>query len=233
MQDGAVQAMQLQRVSTVDAVVMALREQIFDGHLPRGQMLREGVLCTQFGVSRHSMRVALATLSHEGLLRHEPNRGVFVRTLSRAEIEDCFRMRRMLELEAAKKVCGDRAALAPARRAVEKMLDTTPRTPWTETRDADLAFHEALVDALGSAHMSRAFESLVVELRLCFLIEGFKDKDQKGLAEEHLGLLEALEGGNLAHSTRLLAAHLDKAENDAIVALAESEDSARDAATLS
>ncbi|MFI0446587.1 GntR family transcriptional regulator [Actinomadura sp. 6N118] len=211
--------MSLGRVSTVEAVVLALREQIFDGHVPTGQVLREAVLCTQFGVSRHSMRVALSTLSHEGLVRHEPNRGVFVRTLSPEEIRDCYRMRSLLELEAVKTICGDKEALAPARSAVEEMLDTSRDREWTETRDSDLAFHAALVDALGSSHMSRAYQALLVELRLCFLIEDFKDKDRQRLAQEHLGMLEALESGNLAHATRLLSDHLTSSEDDALRAL--------------
>jgi DNA-binding GntR family transcriptional regulator len=213
-------AVQLHRVSTVDAVVLALREQIFDGLFRAGQVLREASLCEQFGVSRHSMRIALASLSHEGLLHHEPNRGVFVRTLSAEEISDCFRMRRLLELEATNTVCGDRAALEPARRAVEQMLDTASRElAWTATRDSDLAFHAALVDALRSPHMSGAYDSLQVELRLCFLIEGFKDKDQEHLAAEHRVMLETLESGNLAHATRLLSDHLMSSEMDAISAL--------------
>ena len=210
---------QLGRVSTVEAVVLALREHIFDGHLPMGHVLREVSLCAEFGVSRHSMRVALSTLGHEGLVHHEPNRGMFVRTLSPAEIQDCYRMRTLLELEAVKKVCGDRGALAPARTAVEDMLDVSPGRHWTEIRDADLAFHAAIVNALGSSHMSRAYQALLVELRLCFLIEGFEDKDRRRLAQVHLALLEALEAGHLARATRLFSDHLASSEDDALRAL--------------
>ena len=210
----------LQRVSTVDAVVIALRQEVFDGHLPLGQVLREGALCDRFGVSRHSLRMALSALAHEGVLRHEPNRGVFVRTLTEAEIADCFRMRRLLELQAVETICGDKPALMGARRAVEQMVQSTQqRSPWTAVREFDVAFHSALVDALGSRHMTNAYQSLLVELRLCFLVEGFKDKDQAHVAQDHLDLLEALDSGNLAHATRLLSEHMTTSEQDAIAAL--------------
>lgn len=217
---GGQAAVRLQRVSTVDAVVMALRQEIFDGNVPLGQVLREAALCEKFGVSRHSLRLALSILAHEGLLRHEPNRGAFVRTLTQQEISDCFRMRRLLELEAVKMICGDREALSAAQSAVDQMIDSAKRQlPWTATRDADLGFHAALVDALGSRHMSSAYGSLLVELRLCFLIEGFKDKDQEHLAREHLVMLETLKDGNLAHANRLFSDHLTSSEHDAINAL--------------
>lgn len=214
--------MALQTVSTVEALVRELRNRIFDGRLAAGHVLREVALCSEFGVSRHSMRVALATLSHEGLVRHEQNRGVFVRGLTAAEISDCFRMRRLLELEAAQSICGDRAALAAARRVAEQMRVARGGASWTEMRDHDLAFHTALVDALGSGNMSRAYESMLGELRLCFLVEGFKNLDHERVAEEHMNMLEALESGNLAHATRLLNDHLNSSERDALVALAQS-----------
>src|SRR3712207_540105 len=71
-------AQPLNRVSTVDALAGALRTQILNGELSPGAQLREVELASAFGVGRYSLRAAMQTLVHEGLLRHEPNRGVFV-----------------------------------------------------------------------------------------------------------------------------------------------------------
>ncbi|WP_338889231.1 GntR family transcriptional regulator [Rhodococcus sovatensis] len=206
----------------MEALAIALRNQILDGRLSAGDVLRENALCAEFGVSRHSMRVALASLGHEGLVRHEANRGVFVRGLTADEIEDCFRMRRLLELDAAQAICGDHAALTPARAIAGQMTALSTGSVWTELRDLDLAFHTALVDALGSGHMSRAYRAMLSELQLCFLIEGFKDLDHERVAKEHMTMLEALESGNLAHSQRLLHEHLVLSERDAVTALTRS-----------
>ncbi|MDO0916656.1 GntR family transcriptional regulator [Streptomyces sp. DT2A-34] len=209
----------LQRVSTVEAVATTLRDQILDGNLPAGQPLREADLSEQLRVSRHSVRVALSNLTHEGLVRHEPNRGAFVRDMSTHEIADCYRLRSILELEAARTLCGDTAALSRARAAVQRLVDTPTDSPWAAQREADLAFHRELVDALGSPLISRTYESLMMELRLCFLVEGVKDKDPEVIAQTHVALLEILESGDVDEAVRVLTEHLDSSRDDAIEAL--------------
>ena len=59
----------LARVSTVDALVDALRHRVLSGELAPGAAMREVELSEEYGVGRHSLRAALQALVHEGLLR--------------------------------------------------------------------------------------------------------------------------------------------------------------------
>lgn len=198
-----------------------LREQILDGHLPGGLALREAELCVQLGVSRHTARVALSNLAHEGLLRLEPNRGAFVRKLSAADVKDCYRLRTILELTAAECLTGHPEKLGGVRVALSQMMAATDETPWTASRDADLAFHRALVDGLGSPRISHTFEALMTELRLCFLMEDFQSKDPRANAEEHRKILEVVEVGDTREAVALLRSHLEQSCEDALAALPE------------
>jgi len=56
-----------------------LREQILSRELETGDQLpTEDALCRAYGVSRGTVRQAISTLAHEGLIRREQGRGTFV-----------------------------------------------------------------------------------------------------------------------------------------------------------
>src|ERR1700712_4054400 len=90
--------------SLVDASTARIRASILNGELGPGVQLREVELGEALGVGRHSLRAALQALAHEGLVRHEPNRGAFVPRITAADVEDIFRLRLALESEAAREV---------------------------------------------------------------------------------------------------------------------------------
>ena len=206
-------------VSSVEAAAVVLRDQILEGHLPAGLPLREAELCAQLGISRHTARVALSNLAHEGLVKLEPNRGAFVRALTEEDIRDCYRLRTVLELEAVRGLSGDVTRLVRAREAVGRMIGTPIDAPWSVSRDADLAFHRELVDALGSARISRTYGSLMTELRLCLLVEDFPSKDHKQNASHHLKILEVIESGDTKAAVDLMTDHLVGSCEETVAAL--------------
>ncbi len=211
----------LHRVSTGDALVAALQEQVLDGTLPGGTALREADLRDMFGVSRHTVRTALQTLAHRGLVRHEPNRSASVPRLTPDDVRDLFRLRMVLELTAARQVSGDRDALATACEAVDTLERLAPDTPWGEVRDTDIAFHAGLIDALGSPRISRAFGALAAELRLCFVQLRPELVDHDKVAGQHREILTALEDGDTETAVSLLQVHLDRSRDDIVAGYEE------------
>ncbi len=207
-------AIPLRRVSTVEALTAALRDQILDGALPAGAPLREAELCEIFGVSRHTVRTALQTLAHEGLARHEPNRGVSVPRLTTDDVTDLFRLRATLELNAARVLAREPERREPTRAAVRALESIGDDASWTEVRDADLNFHRALVDALESPRTSRTYAALLAELRVCFLELQHELEDHGDVVHQHTEILDAIESGDADEATRLLQAHLDRARDD-------------------
>ena len=94
-----------------------LRGQVLDGTLA-GTHLREVELSERLGVSRQSLRAALAELTFRGLLHREPHRGVYVPRLTRADVRDIYDMRRIIEGEAVRRVALDPARLSGIEAAV-------------------------------------------------------------------------------------------------------------------
>jgi GntR family transcriptional regulator of vanillate catabolism len=82
--------------------LLALRELILSGEFGHGDRMSELPLVERLGVSRTPVRLALAALEHEGLLRALPSGGYVVREFTRADIVDAIELRGVLEGTAAR-----------------------------------------------------------------------------------------------------------------------------------
>ncbi|TCZ64843.1 GntR family transcriptional regulator [Roseicella aquatilis] len=79
-----------------------IRAAIRDGTLAPGLRLTETDLAARFGVSRTPVRGAIARLEAEGLLTHEPRRGLTVTRPDHAGVMELYVMREILEGAAAR-----------------------------------------------------------------------------------------------------------------------------------
>jgi DNA-binding GntR family transcriptional regulator len=70
-----------------------LREQIVTGAFPAGARLRQADIARQLGVSTTPVREAFRSLSSEGLVQLDANRGVVVRSLS---LEECLEIQELI-----------------------------------------------------------------------------------------------------------------------------------------
>ncbi len=80
-----------------DDLARVLEDEIVAGLLAPGTVLRQEQLSERFAVSRTPVREALRRLAALGLVSFEPNRGVRVRAISRAELREAFLVRAELE----------------------------------------------------------------------------------------------------------------------------------------
>src|SRR3978361_98918 len=84
-------------ISTTEAVCVSLREKILDGAIEPGAPLPEAELTREFGVARPTVRAAIQTLCHEGLLQRERNCSAYVPQLTQADVRDLFAVRIPIE----------------------------------------------------------------------------------------------------------------------------------------
>jgi DNA-binding GntR family transcriptional regulator len=86
-----------QTSTKADDIALELEQAILAGEIAPGTVLRQEQLSDRYSVSRTPVREALRRLAALGLVTFEPNRGVRVRTLSRAELREAFLVRAELE----------------------------------------------------------------------------------------------------------------------------------------
>ncbi|MFF3948596.1 GntR family transcriptional regulator [Streptomyces sp. NPDC001902] len=202
----------LARSSTADRVAAVLRSRISEGHLPPGAKLAEDVVAGALGVSRNTLREAFRLLTHERLLVHELNRGVFVRVLTVRDVVDVYRVRRLVECSVIRGLVTPPYDLTGAAEAVAEGERAAAGERWGLLGTADIHFHQALVDLAGSARLTGLMTGVLAELRLAF----HAMDDPREFHAPYLGgnreILAALEAADPAKAELLLASYLDDAE---------------------
>lgn len=199
---------QLERISTSEALVNALTRQILDGSIDAGTWLREVDLAEKHGVSRQSLRAALVELVHLGLLHREPHRGVFVPVMTAEDIRDLYHVRRIIEVEAAR-IVATRPEAWPAIEVVVGRLERLPaNVSGYEMVEEDFAFHRAMIAGVGSPRLARAHEMLCAEIRLSFVSSMVEDGPSY-LIGEHRALLDVIRGGDPAKAEARIIVHLE------------------------
>ncbi|WP_460063345.1 GntR family transcriptional regulator [Streptomyces sp. YKOK-I1] len=198
----------LGRTSTAERVSDILRSRIADGFFPPGTRLSEDSIGGALGVSRNTLREAFRLLTHERLLVHELNRGVFVRVLTIEDVEDIYRTRALVECAVVRGLGEPPYALDALRAAVSEGQVASLENDWKVVGTANIHFHRELVALAGSARTDELMRSVFAELRLAFHVVD----DPRRLHEPYLvrnrQILQALEAGGRVEAERLLEVYL-------------------------
>jgi DNA-binding GntR family transcriptional regulator len=212
--------------STAERVAGILRTRIMEGLFAPGSRLSEEVLGRALGISRNTLREAFRLLCHERLTIHEMNRGIFVSVLTKADVVDVYRLRRMLEGGAAR-LAGD--APAPLRKAVTAAVEDGEAAAaggaWLDVRTADLHFHRAIGALAQSPRLDEMMRRALAELRLVF--HAVTDPEQ--FHGPYLGrnrvIAELVDAGRGEEAEQELYAYLTDAERQ-LLAVYEQPDGA-------
>ena len=173
-----------------------------------GERISEAEIARRYGVARPSVRAALQVLVQDGSLRREPNRSVYVPRLSDADVRDLFAVRTMVEIEAVRRLSAG-AVPAGAVRALRALEALHEDDPWGDVVRADLAFHQALVDAVGSPRLTRIFATIRDEVRLSIAQLRPLYSSPVALAKEHAALLSVMGGGSVTAAVDAMRRHLE------------------------
>lgn len=206
MPPSAVSVFRVERMSTVDLIAIELRKAIFSGGLPVGRSLGEALIASQLGVSRSPLREAAQRLVQEGLLVSTPGRGLSVPKIVGDQVEDLYEARLAIESQAARKIAraGDAEALERIRQALEELLEASSAGDGRAIGDADLAFHQTLVDEAGSPRLSQYMAALVVQTRIASFSGPAGYTVRRSISETYQHLLDALIAGDEAGAVSAL-----------------------------
>ncbi|GGY77904.1 GntR family transcriptional regulator [Streptomyces olivaceoviridis] len=198
----------LGRTSTAERVSDILRSRISEGYFPPGTRLSEDSIGGALGVSRNTLREAFRLLTHERLLIHELNRGVFVRVLTVEDVEDIYRTRSLVECAVVRGLGEPPYRLDGLISAVEEGRAASAENDWKGLGTANIHFHRELVALAGSERTDELMRSVFAELRLAFHVVD----DPRRLHEPYLArnaqILQALQGGDRHGAERLLETYL-------------------------
>ncbi|WP_043113282.1 GntR family transcriptional regulator [Pseudacidovorax intermedius] len=149
-------------------VLVQLRDMILKGEFGPGERLAEIPLSERLGASRTPVRLALASLEHEGLIEPSPSGGYQMRAFTSREIADAIRVRGVIEGFAARLLAEDGASrqllrqlhdcLDEGDRAVNKpTMELDDYAAYVEMNDR---FHRLILEGCGNAAVLRTLEML-------------------------------------------------------------------------
>jgi GntR family transcriptional regulator, trigonelline degradation regulator len=214
------------------SVVEALRQSIVLGRLAPGARLIERELIEMMGVSRTVVREALRQLEAEGLIDVVANKGAVVRNLSRAEAEDLYAIRAVLEGLAARLFTehADKGALdeltAALARTVEAYKDGLPTT----IVEAKNTFYEILFRGAGSEALSAMIDALQARVwrwRVLGVAHPQRSEQRSAEAIRDLkALVAAVAAGDAALAERIARTEVMNAAAEALRLIGEHDQTA-------
>ena len=211
----------LSRTSTAERVAAILRTRIIEGYFPPDTRLAEDAIGTALGVSRNTLREAFRLLSHERLLTHELNRGMFVRALTVEDMVDLYQVRRFVECGVIRTVTDPHPGLAAVAAAVEDGESALSRSEWQALGTANSRFHQALVALAGSPRADELMRGILAELRLVFHVMADPRRFHEPYLARNRQILEQLQRGDGPGAAELLDGYLHDAENQLVQAFAD------------
>lgn len=216
-----------------DHVIQELGRRIVGGGLQAGALLpREDDLAKQMDVSRSVLREAVKVLAAKGLVESRPKVGTRIRDSrfwhqldgqvlawrcasmpTDDFVQKLVEMREVIEPAAAATAARrcDAPQLAALDAAYADMAAATNHDAWTA---ADVAFHEAILDATNNELMVSLFSVVETSLETFFSLSARAAKDFKYSLPHHQKVLEAIRRRQPLSARRaMLALIADSREN--------------------
>ena len=207
----------LGRTSTVERLADILRSRITEGYFKPGDRLPEDSIGKALEVSRNTLREAFRLLTHERLLVHELNRGVFVCKLTVDDLVDVYRVRKLVECGAVRKLAG-RPPVGEMARAVAEGGEAMRAQDWRALGTANMVFHQGVAALAGSPRVDELMRGVLAELRLHFHSMADPRRFHEPYLERNREILTVIESGDGPAAERLLHKYLDDSEHQLVEA---------------
>ncbi|MBN3767775.1 GntR family transcriptional regulator [Burkholderia sp. Ac-20365] len=194
------QAYALLRQAIADADIYASNEEI---------RLDERALSESLGVSRTPVREAMTLLEQEGFLRMVPRRGIYIVRKSKREIVEMIQMWAALESMAARLATlhATDEEIARLRHMFDQFRDSTPAEHIAEYSDANIAFHQAIVELSKSQIILDTIKNIFIHVRaIRRMTISQSDRASRSIVD-HLRIIEALEKRDTELAERLARDH--------------------------
>ncbi|MCK7624871.1 GntR family transcriptional regulator [Streptomyces sp. RS10V-4] len=217
----------LDRAGTAERVADILRGRITEGYFPPGARLSEQSIGGALGVSRNTLRESFRLLTHERLLEHRLNRGVFVRVVTVEDLDDIFRVRMLVECAAVRGL--GQGPYGPAADASVRAIEAAVRAgetaaadrAWDELSTANLRFHQAIVALAGSPRTDELMRGVLAELRLVFHVMDDPQRFHSPYLVRNRQIVRTLLAGDAAGAEQLLRAYLEDSRTQLSAAYAQ------------
>jgi len=196
-----------------NVVYDTLRQAILDGSIPPGERLVESELAETLNVSRMPVREAIRKLEAEGLLEHQPRKGVIVKGFSEEDILEIYTLREAMEalaaVQAVRRATEDEIRdLERAMNEIDRLCDLGDKANAAEVFEANRIFSEGVIEA---CHMPRliqvinTYKDYLERFRRITLAGASR---REAVRREHRAILEAIRDRDEKRAEALTREHI-------------------------
>lgn len=176
-----------------------LRERILDGTLALGEKLVESTLSKQLDLSRSTVRMALNSLVHEGLVVQKPYAGWQVVDIDESDLWELYHLRLALEGEAAAMAAEwasaeQKAGLMALFQSYQALCREHPEDNRAISA-MDWQLHQHIVAICGSERMQTLYKQILYPLQ-AYIGISHQDYDLSQSANSHEALVTAICAGD-------------------------------------
>ena len=192
-------------------VIESVRTAIISGRFAPGDRLIESALSAEFGTSRGPVREALRQLENEGLVMSFPYRGAVVLGVSEEEVHEVLipirlTLERYSFLRAMATMTDD--DFAELGKQIWLMEQAGRSNDLIKLVEADLGFHEIVIQASGQLHTMQIWRTIWPRIRAYFY-RYERWRSFEATVSEHRELLEALQSRDPDILLPQLERHID------------------------
>jgi DNA-binding GntR family transcriptional regulator len=192
-----------------------LQEQIVSGQLPAGRRLLADELAGLLDISQTPVKEALNRLEHDGLVEAESRRGAVVRRFSRADMDQIYEARLLLECHAVEVgIAAGRVTPDLLRQLQalydEHMIEVAKQTTagLAESIRLDRDFHELIVSLAANSVVS-GWHRIAIRQTQTIRNYSIARYDGRRLKREHRAIIDGLRKQNVEATLSALRFHLN------------------------
>ncbi|MDO4177604.1 MAG: GntR family transcriptional regulator [Phascolarctobacterium sp.] len=194
-------------LSMAGMIIIKLRQEILDGTLKGGMVLKQDTLAQRYGVSISTLREAMKALEGEGLIEFTANKGANVKRMTLEEALEIFDVRQITECEALARSMPN--LTEEDFFILEGLLDEEEFcTEPVLYSKINQQFHNKLYERCGNETLLKLIAKLHshVSRYTTLYLDGMLHKDDSHA--EHRNLLEACRKGDKRLAKTILRKHL-------------------------
>ncbi len=204
----------MQPKSSQDAAYSLIKDRILKFSLRPNERIRALDIAEELGISRTPVREALSRLEQEGLVVRDSGWGYLVKAMTLAEVVSLFRVREILEVEAAREALGRRNT--ESSNSLSRLLVASERH-WSarkipEFQKASRGFHAELARLSGNVFIEHMLSTISDRIRIlaAMVLQRHAARGAQ-MIEENRAILAALEAGDAAKLEASIRLHVRRA----------------------
>jgi len=196
--------------SLTDMAIESIRAAIVEGRHALGEQLSEAALAMELGISKTPVREALLRLRGDGLIDIQPQRGTFVFSLTRDQVDEICRFRELIEVSALGLGMQARHAelVSGLEANVRLMAKAQDRGDWPSIPLLDQAFHQVILAHCENSYLKQAYQLIDSKIR-ALRSRLPEENDRVGHCQEnHAAIVRLIRDGNVERAQQALALHI-------------------------